>query len=114
MGKRPVNRTAEMKQRVDRCCSPSQLFYKQDFLLRGTKSPQTCLNAPSARRKFTLLREPCRLAHTQSTKGSPIVTTHATLHSLDPKVLDVVALRATHSNRSLHKFMHSISLILVF
>lgn len=45
-------------------------------------------------------------------KGSPTVTTHATLHSLDPKVLDVVELRATHSNRPLHKFTHSVCLFL--
>ncbi|TRY56206.1 hypothetical protein DNTS_028534 [Danionella cerebrum] len=37
---------------------------------------------------------------------SPIVTTHATLHSLDPKVLGVVALKATHSNRPIHRSAH--------
>ncbi len=40
---------------VDRCCSPSQLCSSRTFS-SGTKSPQTCLNAPSAKRKFTLVR----------------------------------------------------------
>lgn len=78
---------------VDRCCPPSQLYFKQDFffLLRGTKSTQTCLNAPSAKRKCTLVRPVWNIyfLHTKGTKNRERTKWKSSCYAIQCKYVDV-------------------------